>query len=102
MKEIFEKILAIDERAKKVAAGEGKTEENVDAEIEKKLAQMKKDIDDKYSVDLISEIEKDKTDAKMRIAELKKAVEKQKKALDECAGANHEKWVDEIVKEIIS
>ena len=38
MKEIFEKILAIDERAKKIAAGEEQANRDADAELAEKLA----------------------------------------------------------------
>lgn len=101
MKEIFEKILAIDERAKKIAGGEGQENRDTDAELSEKLARLKKEIDDKYNADLNSEIEKDKADAQKRIAELEKTVEEQKKSLDERARNSREKWIDEIMKEII-
>ena len=101
MNEIFEKILAIDERAKKIAAGEEQANRDADAELAEKLAKLKNDFDDKYSADLNSEIEKDRADAQKRIAGLEKAVEEQKKALDKTAQDNREKWIDGIMKELI-
>ena len=42
MNEIFEKILAIDERAKKIAAGEEQANRDADAELAEKLDNKRK------------------------------------------------------------
>lgn len=102
MEELFEKILAVDERAKKLAAGENHDSGNTDAEIAEKIESFKKKADEDFTETLSAEIDKYHKTAEKRIEELKKTVDEQKKRLSAQVDENHEKWIKEIMEEIVS
>lgn len=100
MEEVLAKILALDERAKKVASEDLKKYGNSDAEIIKKAEELKAKLAEEANSSAERETERYRTDADTRIAEINAAVTDGKKALSDTARDNKEKWADEIVRKI--
>lgn len=101
MKEIFAKILAVDERAKKIAEDNGLNVIDADAEISIKTEELKNKTDSDMYAEIEAETKKCRCDAEKRISEINTAVDKQKEKLAETVRANTEKWVNETVAEIV-
>ena len=101
MEEILAKILAVDERAKKIAADGTEVTDGIGSDLSEKIEQLKKNIDEKFSEEIEQETKKNREAADNRISELKNNLEQKKLEMKRQFDTNKDKWISEIMEEIV-
>ena len=101
MENLINRILEIDEDAKKKLDNAYKKKSDILCDAEKQEDQIKEDVFKKVNgrVEKVEEFEKSNSDEKL--AELAKKTEDEIAALDKTYNENHDKWEDEIYRNII-
>ncbi len=101
MENLINRILEIDESAKKKLDDAYKKKSEILCDAEKQEEQIKEDVLRKVNgrVEKVEEFEKSNADEKL--AELAKKTAEEIAVLDQSYNENHEKWEDEIYRNII-
>lgn len=101
MENLINRILEIDENAKKKLEDAYKQKSQIICEAEKQEEKIKEDVFKRVNgrVEKVEEFEKSNADEKL--AELEKKTAEEIAALDKAFDENHEKWENDIYRNII-